>query len=80
MIRVGNLVSKIALTCLGTDITFKQYERMAKEFAAYLQNNLGVKKGDSAIMLPNVIQFPVALYGALKIGAICVNTSQLLSS
>ena len=72
---------KIALTCLGADLQFKQYERLASEFASYLQNELGVKKGDRvAIMLPNVIQFPIALFAAMKIGAVCVNTNPLYTA
>ena len=72
---------KTALTCIGTDVTFRQFDRLANDFASYLQNDLGVKKGDRiAIMLPNIIQFPVALFGAMKIGAICVNTNPLYTA
>ena len=68
----------IALTCLGTDLTFRQFDRLASQFASYLQNDLGLKKGDRlAIMLPNVMQFPIAFYAAQKIGVICVNTNPL---
>ncbi|MFY7927992.1 MAG: AMP-binding protein, partial [Oligoflexus sp.] len=70
--------SKIALSCMGADLTFRQLERLANDFASYLQNDLGLRKGDRfAIMLPNVIQFPIALYAASKIGVICVNTNPL---
>ncbi|MFW7380052.1 MAG: AMP-binding protein [Oligoflexus sp.] len=70
--------SKIALTCMGADLSFRQFDRLASDFAAYLQNDLGIQKGDRvAIMLPNVIQFPIALFGVTKIGAICVNTNPL---
>jgi len=73
--------SKIALTCMGADLTFRQFDRLANDFAAYLQNDLGLNKGDRvAIMLPNVIQFPVALFGVTKIGAICVNTNPLYTA
>ena len=69
---------KTALTCMGADITYRQLDRMATDFAAYLQNNAGIEKGDRvAIMLPNVIQFPISLIGAQKIGGICVNTNPL---
>lgn len=67
-----------ALTCMGTDISFRQFNRLADDFASYLQNVLGMKKGDRiAIMLPNIIQFPIALFGAMKIGVVCVNTNPL---
>lgn len=69
---------KTALTCMGTNVTFRQFARMADSFARYLQQKAGVKKGDRvAIMLPNIIQFPVALYGVLKAGGVCVNTNPL---
>ncbi|MBC7658742.1 MAG: AMP-binding protein [Chitinophagaceae bacterium] len=70
--------SRNALTCMGTSITFRQYERLSNDFAAYLQNEAQLGKGDRiAIMLPNIIQFPIALFATNKIGAICVNTNPL---
>lgn len=70
--------SNIALSCMGADLTFRQYERLANDFASYLQNEAGLKKGDRfAIMLPNIIQFPIALFAAAKVGAVCVNTNPL---
>jgi long-chain acyl-CoA synthetase len=69
---------KKALTCMGTSITFSQFNGMANDFAAYLQAEAKVEKGERvAIMLPNIIQFPVALLAVQKIGAICVNTNPL---
>ena len=69
---------KIALTCMGADLSYKQYDRMATNFGSYLQNKAKVEKGDRvAIMLPNVIQFPISLLGVQKIGGICVNTNPL---
>ncbi len=73
--------SKIALTCMGADLTFRQFDRLANDFASYLQNEVGLRKGDRfAIMLPNVIQFPIALFAATKIGVICVNTNPLYTA
>ncbi len=70
--------SKIALTCMGADISFRQFERLSSDFAAFLQNEAGIQKGDRfAIMLPNIIQFPIALFAASKLGAVCVNTNPL---
>jgi long-chain acyl-CoA synthetase len=69
---------KKALTCMGTSITFRQFDRLANDFAAYLQNELKLEKGERiAIMLPNIIQFPIILLAATKIGAVCVNTNPL---
>ena len=73
--------SKLALSCMGADISFRQFDRLANDFAAYLQNQLKLKKGDRlAIMLPNIIQFPIAFYAAAKIGLICVNTNPLYTA
>ncbi len=70
--------AKKALTCMGTSISFQQFERLSNDFAAYLQTDAKLSKGDRiAIMLPNIIQFPIALFAATKIGAICVNTNPL---
>ena len=67
-----------ALTCMGTDLTFRQFDRLADQLASYFQNELGLKKGDRlAIMLPNIMQFPITFFAALKIGVICVNTNPL---
>lgn len=68
----------IALTCMGTDMTYREMDRLANQFASYLQHKVGLKKGDRlALMLPNIIQFPIAFYAAQKIGVICVNTNPL---
>jgi long-chain acyl-CoA synthetase len=68
----------IALTCEGANLTFRQLERLASQFASYLQHEVGLKKGDRlAIMVPNIMQFPIAFYAAQKIGVICVNTNPL---
>jgi long-chain acyl-CoA synthetase len=73
--------SKVALTCLGVDLTFRQFDRLANDFASFLQNTVGLRKGDRfAIMLPNVMQFPIALYAATKIGVVCVNTNPLYTA
>ena len=69
---------KEALSCMGTALTFRQFNRRANHFASYLANFANIRKGDRvAIMLPNVLQFPIALFGTLKLGAVCVNTNPL---
>jgi len=68
----------IALTCLGADLSYRQFDRLANQLAAYLQHDLGLKKGDRlAIMLPNIMQLPIAFFAAQKIGVVCVNTNPL---
>lgn len=70
--------SNTALSCMGADLSFRQYERLSSDFASYLQGEAGLKKGDRfAIMLPNIMQFPIALLAAAKVGAVCVNTNPL---
>jgi long-chain acyl-CoA synthetase len=68
----------IALTCMGAHLTYREFDRYANHFASFLQNHIGVKKGDRlAIMLPNIMQFPIVFYAAQKIGAVCVCTNPL---
>jgi len=69
---------RIAFENLGVKITFSEVDRLSTYFAAYLQVELGLKKGDRiAIQMPNLLQFPVAFIGALKAGLIVVNTNPL---
>jgi len=65
---------KPAYTNFDHTITFGQLEQLTRQFACYLQNDLALKKGDRiAIMLPNVIQYPVAVLSAVRLGLIVVN-------
>ena len=67
-----------ALHCLGTTLTYEELDHKARCFAAYLQCVLHVKAGDHvALMLPNIIQYPVALYGILLTGAVAVNVNPM---
>jgi long-chain acyl-CoA synthetase len=67
-----------AVTAMGATLTYKQLDRLANRFASFLQNKLGLKKGDRlAIMMPNVLQFPIVFLAAQKIGVVCVNTNPL---
>lgn len=71
----------IAYTNMGTHLTYDELDEHSRDFAAYLQNELKLKKGDRiAIQLPNVIQYPIALFGALRAGLIVVNTNPLYTS
>jgi len=68
---------KPAFSLMGVDLTFNQLDTMSDHFGAYLQSR-GLEPGDRiAIMMPNVLQYPVALFGALKAGLIVVNTNPL---
>lgn len=67
-----------AFTNLGCTLTYSELNRKAETFAAYLQNELKLKKGDRiAIQMPNLLQYPVVMYGAFKAGLVVVNTNPL---
>ena len=69
---------KVAFENMGVQLTFAEVDRHATNFAAYLQNELGLKKGERiAIQMPNLLQFPIAFIGSLKAGLIVVNTNPL---
>lgn len=63
---------------MGATLTYKQIDQYSRDFAAYLQQELKLKKGDRiAIMLPNCLQYPIAMFGALRVGLIVVNVNPL---
>lgn len=65
-------------TNMGVSITFAELDKMSWHFASFLQNELRLKKGDRiAIQMPNTLQFPIALFGALRAGLAVVNTNPL---
>ena len=69
---------KVAFVNMGQELTFGEVNALSTSFAAFLQKELGLVKGDRiAIQLPNVLQFPIALIGAWKAGLIVVNTNPL---
>lgn len=63
---------------MGQAMTFRKLEERSRAFAAYLQQGLGLKKGDRvALMMPNLLQYPIALFGILRAGMIVVNVNPL---
>lgn len=65
-------------TSFGKTLSYGDIDRLSRDFAAYLQKVLGVEKGDRvALVMPNVLQYPVALYGALRAGCVVVNVNPL---
>jgi long-chain acyl-CoA synthetase len=67
-----------AFTNMGASISFEELDHKVGQFASFLQNELKLKKGDRiALQMPNLLQFPVALFGALRAGLIIVNTNPL---
>jgi long-chain acyl-CoA synthetase len=68
---------KPAFTCMGKTYTYAQIDRYSRDFGAYLLSR-GVEPGEKiAIMMPNLLQYPIALFGALRAGLIVVNTNPL---
>lgn len=67
-----------AFSCYGRTLSYSEVDDLSNRFAHYLQQHTGLSPGDRiAIQLPNVLQFPVAFYGATKAGLIVVNTNPL---
>ncbi|MDR5898555.1 AMP-binding protein [Halomonas vilamensis] len=75
---VKRFSSKPAFTCMGQTLSFADLDRLSGDFAAWLQHETDLEPGDRiAIQLPNVLQFPVAVFGALRAGLVVVNTNPL---
>jgi long-chain acyl-CoA synthetase len=67
-----------AFTSIGYTLTYRQIDEYSAAFASYLQNHTTLKPGDSiAIQMPNILQYPIAMYGALRAGLRVVNTNPL---
>jgi len=68
---------RVAFRCLGQSLTFQALENRSSQLAAFFQS-LGLNKGDRiAIMLPNLLQYPIAMIAALKAGLVVVNVNPL---
>jgi len=71
---------RIAYHNLGADLTYAELDFLTRNFAAALQD-MGLQQGDRiALMMPNTIQYPVALFGALRAGLIIVNTNPMYTA
>ncbi len=70
-----------AFTNMNATLSYAQLEELSRAFAAWLQNKAGLVPGDRiALMMPNVLQYPVALFGALRAGLVIVNTNPLYTA
>jgi len=73
--------STTAFINMGASITYRELDKQARAFAAYLQKDLSLVKGDKfAIMVPNTLQYPIALFGALLAGLTVVNVNPLYTA
>ena len=65
-----------AYSNMGASISYAELDQASRDFAAYLQESLGLHRGDRvAIMMPNLLQYPVALFGVLRAGLVVVNVN-----
>ena len=67
-----------AFSNMGATLTYAQLDELSRAFAAWLQHKSGLRPGDRvALMMPNILQYPIALFGALRAGMVVVNTNPL---
>ncbi|NQZ02029.1 MAG: AMP-binding protein [Bdellovibrionales bacterium] len=72
---------RAAFRNMGASISYSELYQLSADFASFLQNEAGLKKGDKvAIQMPNVLQYPVVLFGAMRAGLTVVNTNPLYTS
>ncbi|MAK44980.1 MAG: long-chain fatty acid--CoA ligase [Spongiibacter sp.] len=77
---VNQYAANPAVSCLGHTLSYADLDRLSAQFACYLQEHSGLQAGDRiAIQMPNILQYPVVLFGALRAGMIVVNTNPLYS-
>jgi len=70
-----------AYTNMGTTMSYRQLDQLSMQFACYLQQELGLTRGERvAIMLPNILQYPVALCGIFRAGLVVVNVNPLYTA
>jgi long-chain acyl-CoA synthetase len=71
---------RVAYVQMGRSLTYRELDQLSRAFGAWLQL-AGFKKGDRlAIMMPNTLQYPIALFGALRVGLVVVNTNPLYTA
>lgn len=70
-----------AFANLGKTITYAEVDRLSTQFANYLLHDLKLKKGDRvALMMPNILQYPIAIFGVLRAGLVVVNTNPMYTA
>jgi long-chain acyl-CoA synthetase len=70
-----------AFRCMGVTLTYRELDRRTLQFACYLRNRLGLQQGDRvALMMPNCLQYPIAMFGILRAGLVVVNTNPLYTT
>ncbi len=75
---VAKFADRPAFANMDKIITYRELDKLTRDFGAYLQNKLGLKKGDRvAVMMPNLLQYPIAVFGILRAGLTVVNVNPL---
>ncbi|GAA0660771.1 long-chain-fatty-acid--CoA ligase FadD [Rheinheimera tangshanensis] len=75
---IKDYAGRTAYINMGKSITYAELDQLSLKFAAYLQHQLGLKKGDAvAVMMPNLLQYPVCILGILRAGCVVVNVNPL---
>jgi len=70
-----------AYTNMGTTLSYRDLDKLSMKFACYLQKSLGLVRGERvAIMLPNLLQYPVVLFGLFRAGLVAVNVNPLYTA
>jgi len=77
---VGRFADRPAYSCMGKTITFRELDALSTAFGAYLQMNGCAKGTRVALMMPNILQYPVCLFGALRSGCTVVNVNPLYTA
>ncbi|WP_028115194.1 long-chain-fatty-acid--CoA ligase FadD [Ferrimonas senticii] len=78
---IADYGDKPAFSNMGKSISYNELDQQSKAFAAYLQNDLKLAQGDRvALMMPNLLQYPVALWGVLRAGMVVVNVNPLYTA
>ena len=78
---LSNNADRVAFINMGKSMTYREVDEKSKAFAAYLQQDLKLNKGDSvALMMPNLLQYPVALIGVIRAGCVVVNVNPLYTA
>jgi len=77
---VGRFADRPAYSCMGKTITFRDLDHLSAAFGAYLQMNGCTKGTRVALMMPNILQYPVCLFGTLRSGCTVVNVNPLYTA
>ena len=78
---VKRFADKTAYICMGKSMTYAELDALSARFGAFLQSELGLPRGARvALMMPNVLQYPIAMFGALRAGYTIVNVNPLYTA